>query len=266
MSPRGAGWPGDDPGPEQLPSDLPWGSRPQDWQVPDDLAELADEVAAFRLEQRRARRRARWQRVAGPLSRQGVTAPIVLAALLLVGLSGLLLVLLGPRGSQQRGPSPLPLAHPQAAPGTVGGLLPALALRSPDGTARPTESLERPAALVLVPPGCSCGAAVTHIVAAAATYQLHEYVVGASTSEANSYAERDPSLVEPLVDAAGALLAAYVPGARRQAPTLVVLARDGRVPALVPAVGPRTDLASALVSALAEVPSLRPATSAVSAR
>ncbi|HEV7209413.1 MAG TPA: hypothetical protein VGN54_11820 [Mycobacteriales bacterium] len=223
---------------------------PDDLVVPDDISALAADIEALRRERAAARRRSLLQRALFTRRRRsyGLSAPMVIAVLLLIGTCGSLLVLLGPRRVNTDGPSALPLAHPAAAAGTVGGLLPDLVLHTPNGFSNPTPGLARPAALILIPPGCKCPDGVTHAVAAAATYTLHEFVVGSNDPDTRLYAEPHQRLVTGLVDDAGALLAAY--GAGPGGPTVVVLGRDGVVTAVATAVGAATPLAQQLGTAV----------------
>lgn len=230
---------------------------PDDLVVPDDISLLGADVEALRRERAAERRHSLAQRMLLTRRRHtyGLSAPMVIAVLLLIGTCGSLLVLVGPRNASNGAPSALPLAHPAAAAGAPGGLLPDLVLRTPNGFQTPTRDLGRPAALVLIPPGCECADGVSHAVAAAATYSLHGFVVGADDPDTRRYAEPHQRLVTGLIDNAGALLAAY--GSRPGGPTLVVLGRDGVVTAVMLSVGAGTPLARQLGSAVG--PSLSPA-------
>lgn len=131
--------------------------------VPDDARDLAHDVEALRRERRaRARRQRagrllftrRWQRY-------GLSGPLVLAVLVVVGVFGALMTLLRP--SFPTGSGPEPLASPAVAPGQVGGLLPEGPVLTPVGTTT-TRALARPEVLVLVPVPCRCDEVLSRVV------------------------------------------------------------------------------------------------------
>src|SRR5450756_1344019 len=121
---------GDPEPPSDRYADLP----PVAVDVPDDARELARDLQALQRERRSARRRTwvqrhlpgrRWHRC-------GIAPPLVVTALLFVALGTTLLAVLA-YGRPAR-PTPRPLASQvPVAPGTEGGLLPAVPLRLVDG-------------------------------------------------------------------------------------------------------------------------------------
>jgi hypothetical protein len=153
--------------------------------VPDDARELARDVAAWRREERWARRRRAVERrlVGGPSSSRVLSAPLVITVLFAVGLLGATLAF--PGGSASRptvAPVPLVLAAPTMPAGTVGGLVPDVTLVGPTG---PTAARDlRPAVLAVAKPNCACGAALTHLARQAAADGLTTYLIGGRAQEA----------------------------------------------------------------------------------
>lgn len=237
------------PPPEEGRPDEPL-AWPDDLTVPDDISGLEADIEALRRERAAARRRGMAHRLLFPGSRRGtgVSVAMLLVALLLVSSFGALLVLLVPSPGGLGAPAALPLARPATPPGSPGGLLPALDLRLPGGRRQPARDLARPAAIVLVPAGCSCPDGVRHALGAAATYGLHEFVVGLSDADTQRYTAPDSALATGLVDDAGALVTTY--GVAPGGPTLLVLARDGVVAAVSRGVAAGSGLAGALQLAL----------------
>lgn len=158
----------------------PHGSDPV--RVPDDIRELADDVAAYHRELRaRARRQAaqhrranahpavRWLLPSGAPPAPGFVVrerrfllplSVTAVALVLSMVVTALLTMLAPTGTSPR-LSALPLASPSAADGTEGGLLPAVDVTGTSG-ATPVRGL-RPAVVLLIPGGCDCTTVVDQI-------------------------------------------------------------------------------------------------------
>ena len=67
------------------------GLPPVDIEIPDDARELEREVLAYHREQRARRRRARWNRVLGPMRGHGAILPLVATCVALSMLAGTLL-------------------------------------------------------------------------------------------------------------------------------------------------------------------------------
>ncbi len=164
MSDNGGGRPNDGGSPDDLP-DLP-----EEWGVivvPDDLSELADEVAAVRAELQLTRPRTRWERFAArPAVRRlrrigaaGVRAPV------LIVLMAVLVTLASLFASAWQGPARSPAAQRTAT--TIDGrsdTLPALELVGTDGQ---TVALRgRLPAVVLLTDGCDCARLVADTTAA----------------------------------------------------------------------------------------------------
>ena len=139
--------------------DLAWVSEC----APDDIRELAPEIAAYHREQRAARRRARLGRLVG---RAGM-APLSLtiAGLFLAAAITTMLTVMEPR-TLTAPPGAAPLAHPTAAVGAVHGLLPSGELTDSQNKPVALRSL-RPAVLALVAPGCNCAPTLNSLAGAA---------------------------------------------------------------------------------------------------
>lgn len=125
------------------------------WRVPDDARELVRDVEALHRERRAQQRRSRLARLllTRRWQRYGLSGPLVVAVLIVVGLFGALLTLLRPSFPTEAGAAPL--ADPTARPGAIGGLLPLGAVTTPAGATR-TRDLARPGVLLLVPVPCRC--------------------------------------------------------------------------------------------------------------
>ena len=145
------GWPSDGGSPDDLPE------LPEEWGViviPDDLSELADEVAAIRAELRRSGPPTRWQRFAArPGIRHlrrivvaGVRAPILIISMaVLVTVASLF-------ASAWPGPPRSPAV--QRTGDNTDDTLPALELSGPGGQTVPLRSTLP--AVVLLTDGCAC--------------------------------------------------------------------------------------------------------------
>jgi hypothetical protein len=152
-SDNGGGWPSDGGSPDDLP-DLP-----EEWGViviPDDLSELADEVAAVRAELQLTHSPTRWQRFARrPGVRRlhrmvmtGVRAPVLIISLaVLVTIASLF-------ASAWPGPSRTPATQRTASTTEERESIPALELLGPDG-AHVSLRGQLPA-VVLLTDGCGC--------------------------------------------------------------------------------------------------------------
>jgi hypothetical protein len=206
-----AGWP--DAG---RPDDL-WAHA----KAPDDLRELARDVAAYHREQRTARRHERF----GWLGFGATSAPLTLTvvALAIVAIAATLLTLMGPRPS---GPPPAQqLLTTSVADGAVGGLLPDVLLSDANGTTVPVRGL-RPAALAVLPPGCACGDLVREAATSAAAIDIPLYAVvpAGQTADADALSgQLKPTAI--LNDTTGEIEAAVSP----RSLTYVLVNRDGSI-------------------------------------
>jgi hypothetical protein len=166
--------PGGEPGRDE--SGLP----PVDIQIPDDARELVREVLAYHREQRAQRRRARWDRVLGPLRGHGTVLPLIAGCVALSMLAGTLLSVF----SISPASAPV-LSHsagraPKSPPANGRPLL-------PDGTVvvggkpTPVRGLVR-AVLALVPAGCHCDTALRQLTTQAARAHVVVYFVGTANA------------------------------------------------------------------------------------
>jgi hypothetical protein len=153
--------------------------------VPDDARELDADVSAYRKELRRRQRRQRNDRLL--LARYwrpyGISGPILIAVLVVIGSVGGLLLALLPN-AQSREPHAAPLATDATAVGSVGsvgGLLP----NHPVDVYGTTESVQelRPGVLALVPPNCGCVATIDKVASQAGEFGLSVYVVSSQVPD-----------------------------------------------------------------------------------
>jgi hypothetical protein len=161
--------PGGEPGRDE------GGLPPVDVDIPDDARELARDVLAYRREQRARRRRARRDRLLGPMRQHGAILPLIASCVALSMLAGTLLSVfsISPASAPVLSHSASAGANAGATPGT--GSMPASddASSLPQGTvyvggrATSVRGLVR-AVLVLVPAGCKCQQAVKQVSAQAA--------------------------------------------------------------------------------------------------
>ena len=163
-------------GSDDTPGEAP---SPPPLVVPDDARELARDVAAWRREERWARRRRTVERrlLGRRSSSRVLSAPLVITVLLAVGLLGATLAF--PGGSPVHptvAPVPLVLAAPAVPAGSVGGLVPDVTLVGQTGSTGSRDL--RPAVLAVAKPNCACGAALAHLAQQAAADGLTVYLIG----------------------------------------------------------------------------------------
>ncbi|MEV5748133.1 hypothetical protein AB0L00_09980 [Actinoallomurus sp. NPDC052308] len=161
--------------------------------VPDDARELDRDVLAYRRELRQKRRRERWQRIARPFTRYGLAAPFIASAVLVALISGVLMTVVSPRPTTHTVQvPPTGIVHHQ--PGDIGGGLPAGDLFV-NGRRMPVGTLINVAGVVLiVPRGCNCDAAVTHVAQQAVGQRLQTWLI------ADGRAGKDADDVRRLAD------------------------------------------------------------------
>jgi hypothetical protein len=243
------GSPGGPSGDDHPPDPVPDGSGDEislAVTVPDDASALDGDVATYRKELRAQRRRERLDRWA--LARwwrpYGLSGPVVIAALVVIGsVGGLLLALLPNAGP--RTPQPDPLATATARTGSIGGLL----VNDPvyvNGVPKSAQGL-RPSVLALVPVNCMCADTVANLASQAGEFGIKLYVV---SPEAN-----DPQLPAlttgaanaariPVTDPGGVLRQAYDPNGKGV--SVLLVRSDGVVRNVLTDVNPRTTLHAAL--------------------
>lgn len=217
--------------------------------VPDDIRDLADDIAAYRRELRHARR----TRLArGPMFAMSV-------AVLLAGLIALMLTVMAPAAVDRPLPS-LPLVHPAVADGTVHGLLPNVTLSGPNGQIDSRAAGLRPAVFALVPAGCNCRTLLDGLAGAAYSERLPLAVVVAAAGDPQTAGivgslDRGVSALylDPTGTIAHAVIGSVPTSANGPSATVVVVDRDGAIYAIEPDVtDPRTSpLDAALQSMLA---------------
>ncbi len=157
------------------------GLPPVDIEIPDDARELDREVLAYRREQRARRRRARWDRILGPLRGHGALLPLVAGCVALSMLAGTLLSVfsISPASAPvlSRSAPPAPASVPASQPASDA------ASRLPAGTVVvkgetiPVRSL-RSVVLALVPAGCNCRQTLRQLTTQAARARVQVYFVG----------------------------------------------------------------------------------------
>ncbi len=155
------------------------GLPPVDIEIPDDARELDREVLAYRREQRARRRRARWDRILGPLRGHGALLPLVAGCVALSMLAGTLLSVFS------ISPASAPVLSRSAPPASVPASPPAseAASRLPagmvvvKGKTIPVRSL-RSVVLALIPARCECSQTLRQVTAQAARAGVQVYFVG----------------------------------------------------------------------------------------
>lgn len=232
--------------------------------IPDDLSELAADIATYRAERRaaarrvaRARRRAR----AHPLWRWAIPREKPIAAgftgtrpgrlLLPLAMTGIALVLCAivtvlltmfapsfDHGSQRA----TPLASGVGVyPSDQHGLLPDVQLPAVDGSARAARAL-RPGVVLVLPAGCACGNQIGPLARDAVGQELNAYaIVGDNTGLTQASGVSD---VTPYRDPGGQLSRTFAPNSR--ALHAVIVDSDGRVLGVLTGSGLNTRLVDRL--------------------
>jgi len=219
-----------------------FGLPPVDVQIPDDARELEREVQAYRRELRALRRRRRLQRLWAPLARHGLVMPVIAASLALTLLAGTLLTLFT---AGQAAFAPAGLGRRQAASGTghVGQPLPAANVLL-NGVGTPLNGFTA-SVLAVVPPHCSCTAALRQLAAQAAAVQARIILVGEHGAQvAGLTRESGLRAARPAQDPGGVLVTAY----HLTGLTAILVRPDGLVAAIIPAHSGRFPLGKALHS------------------
>jgi hypothetical protein len=217
---------------------------------PGDESPLAEsvldaDVLAYRKELRRRRRRQRVDRLLlGRYWRPyGISGPILIAVLVVIGSVGGLLLALLPN-AQSREPHAAPLATDATAVGSVGsvgGLLPNRPV-DVDGTTESVQEL-RPGVLALVPPSCGCASTIDNVAGQTHEFALHLYVVSDDVGDPqlSSLVNAASGTGTPVYDNGGALRHMYQPKAATGV-TVVLVDPHGVVKHIVPAVTAQTPL------------------------
>jgi hypothetical protein len=224
----------DDGAPPPGDGDLPGLPPPwSDFVVPDDPSELAEEAAAVRAELARESRRQRWRK----RFRTGLSVPFVVLLLLLVAAMSSLIIVVAPTG--RRLPEPAQLASPDPPPGTVGGLLPDLALIDAQSHSIQLRGV-RPAVVLLMPPGCGCAKVAAELVVSSRESMVNVELIGGESPPGlpNGSADaRVRSLADPAQSLARSLTAPPGPvNPDKTDPTAVLVRADGVIARIVPSV------------------------------
>jgi hypothetical protein len=179
--------------------------------VPDDARELDRDVLAYHREQRARRRRQRWARLFGPLTRNefgghAAILPLIVTIVALSMLAGAMLSVftISPASAPTMPQSPAASASP--AP------LPAGTVRLDDRTVQ-VRSLVN-SVLVLVPANCQCGPTLIRLVDLSEPRHLSLYFVAsgaAMTQLADLTARYGDGVAKPVYDTSDVLGAAFHP-------------------------------------------------------
>jgi hypothetical protein len=213
--------------------------------IPDDARELEADVAAYRKEIGAHRRRERFDRytLARYWRPYGIPFPVLIAALVVVGaVGGLLLALLPNPGSTTQHSEPLPPATGQV--GKVNGVLPDVNV-DVDKTTESVQKL-RPSVLALVPPTCGCAAVIDNSAQQTAEFGLSFYVVSSQQDDPQmaSLIGDDGTSRTPVYDAGGRLLRLYSGGTTGV--TLVLVHANAVVASIVTGATPTTSVRAVL--------------------
>lgn len=220
------------PGPGALPD-------PDDVVIPDDVSGLESDLWAFRNEQRRRRREARFDPVlpghrAHPSDRArlaGRMVPMVLGALLLLGF--LVSLASTVRPATIDAVEPAPLATTTVPDGMVGGLLPPGVV---EVNGQPTSTLDiRPATLVLVPAAGASQPLLDSVYLQGQAYGVPMALVGPPTREALLEATADEvrAAAVPVVIDQAEVIAESLRLPAQADTTIVVVGADGRIQKIV---------------------------------
>lgn len=202
-----------------------YGLPPIDVAVPDDARELENDVLAYHRELRQERLRRRWRRLTGPLTRYGVAAPFIAAALLVSLVSATLMTVLASRpprtaqGPADTGTSPARIPG-GAPPGAAGTPLPdrtiALSSRGDTGLRgggdrRRLRDL-RPAIIALITTGCRCAGALEELAERGLRHRIPVYLITSGPPGHHARTLADPTgTVRTGQDTKGALFTTYRP-------------------------------------------------------
>jgi hypothetical protein len=189
------------------------GLPPVDIEIPDDARDLDRDVQAYYRELRANRREQRGRRVRGSLARDGVVLPLLACCLILALITGTLLTVFTATSDRDLtgGFGGNTITHPPASSGARSGAASTGARAqstSPPASTKPTESpvryVERgavpattirvdgrpfavqglrPAAVVLIPAGCNCTAAVRWLIGVASGAHASTYLVYTARSQ-----------------------------------------------------------------------------------
>jgi hypothetical protein len=183
-----------------------FGLPPVDIEIPDDARELDRDVQAYHREQRALRRHLRRRRLRGPLSNDGMVMPLLAGCLVFALIAAVLLTVFTATSSDVAGlrsaaPPRSPAVSASASPAVSAASAAATPAGSPAASAAATAPAVRTAArlpdaaidvggrnlalrsvtasvLALVPPRCTCAAALRQLIDQAARARVTLYLVG----------------------------------------------------------------------------------------
>jgi hypothetical protein len=160
----------------------------------------------------------------------GLTGPLLLVLLVVVGLVGSSLSVFGTSTPDDRAQTPLATPGPDQPAGSIGGLLPDVTLTGQQSVFPLRKA--RPAVLIMVPTSCSdCGDILRSLRIQSAGYSLPILLVGPASQLQQLRALDDAELggsVAVATDTSDVLTATYVP-----AGVTAILVRDDGVVAMV---------------------------------
>lgn len=159
--------------------------------IPDDASELAADERALARERRVQARKDRLRGIflTRHWKKYGMSGPLVVAILAALTLIPLLVLVLPQAG--QTPARPVPLAHPTAEAGEIGGLLPDLTVERANGSEVALRTF-RPAVIVLLPATCECDPVLQAISVAAAEHGVRLVLLGAATPSVPSLGGEEP--------------------------------------------------------------------------
>jgi hypothetical protein len=144
--------------------------------VPDDLRELQSDVDAYHRELRHTARRRRMERITGTRAWQRMALPAAVAVGSLTIAAAVFSILTLGHPTRTAGPPPDPIATaPSAGVGQVGGLLPDITVRTPEGAMQLRDL--RPALVALVPLQCNCTSLLSNLAGQAEEVSMRLVVV-----------------------------------------------------------------------------------------
>lgn len=201
-----------------------YGLPPVDIAIPDDARELDGDLLAYRRELRQERLRLRLRWLTAPLTRYGIAAPFIAAALLVSLTSATLMAVFASRPS--RSPqqpfstaNPPPTRHPyvrqppgRPRPGAVGAPLPdrSLSLFGRGKGARRLRDL-RPAIIALIPASCRCDRRAAELAGRGTRHGIAVYLVTPGPPRRGIRSLADGDAVQAAEDGEAALFPAYRP-------------------------------------------------------
>jgi hypothetical protein len=222
-----------------------YGLPPVDIEIPDDARELDRDIQAYHRELRAQRRHRLAQRLAGPLTRDGMVLPLLASCLALTLLAGTLLTMFTARRALPSTMQTTSVPRPsRPAVGQVGGLLPEASVTVGSGRSAALRGFH-PSVLALVPAGCRCEAAARQLSQQAATASVNLYFVaaGSAVGQARTLARRSGLSGDHVVtDSRDVMGSTY----QTAGLTAVLVDKDGAVRSIRRDLGPAAQLQTSL--------------------